>query len=300
MKVAKFMGHITIIVICCLLTVSAETLDATRHLQKQQQQQQQHTKHLQHQQHHNSHHHQQHHRQHLTKLRQHLASSTGVGTPIAARQSRKLDLQTPLATQASTHHQQLHVPQKPLENPNSQVELIDNSNNQNNKNIIPKNATATALTAVAPATSTKLRRLSAKDYYNKSVQRRYNTRRNVQDDWAYNTYNVHTNTFGPTQTQSHAGKGDDNSDDVEFVSSTGAKSMPDWSRRGYVPSLVPTSGPTRKTTTSTQAPPAMVPARRGYPTGGSAAGDAPSTEDPFETNVISRNPSGVDSKDMEK
>ncbi|XP_037820017.1 uncharacterized protein LOC119609351 [Lucilia sericata] len=266
MKVAKFMCHITIIVLCCVLSVLAETLD-TRHLQKQ------HLKHLAQQQ--QTHQHPHHHRQHLTKVKQQLLSS-----PIStARQSRKLDIKSPTASIA-TH----------LENPNSQVELIEHV-----KNSIPKNTTALG-------SSTKLRRVSAKDYYNKSIQRRYNARRNAHDDWAYNTYNVHTNTFGPTQTQSHAGKGDDNSDDVEFVSNTGVKSLPDWSRRGYGPAMVPTSAPTRKTTTTTLAPPAMIPARRGYPLAPptSAGSDAPTTEDPFETNVISRNPSGMDPKDMEK
>ncbi|KAM7356371.1 epidermal growth factor-like protein slowdown isoform 1-T5 [Cochliomyia hominivorax] len=272
MKVAKFMGQITIIVLCCILTVLAETLDATKHLRKQ------HLKHLQ-QLHHQ--HHSPHHRQHLTKLKQQLMPAAAGFGDINSRQARKLDLQA-----SASHH---------LENPNSQVELIDN-----NKNSIPKNASA--LPALTPATSTKLRRLSAKDYYNKSVQRRYNTRRNAHDEWAYNTYNIHTNTYGTSHTQSHAGKGDDNSDDVEFVSSNGVKSMPDWSRRGYVPAMAPTTGPTRKTTTTTVPPPAMVPARRGYPmpTPGTAMNDAPTTDDPFETNVISRNPSGMDPKDMEK
>ncbi|XP_046806856.1 myb-like protein I isoform X2 [Lucilia cuprina] len=281
MKVTKSMCHLTIIVLCCLLSVLAETLD-TRHLQKQhlkhlaqQQQQQQQQTHHQHNQH--SHHH----RQHLTKVRQQLLNSPNNAAAVNTRQSRKLDLKSP-TTSIASH----------LENPNSQVELIENV-----KNIIPKNTTA-------HGSSTKLRRLSAKDYYNKSIQRRYNARRNAHDDWAYNTYNVHTNTYVPTQTQSHAGKGDDNSDDVEFVSNTGVKSLPDWSRRGYGPAMVPTSGPTRKTTTTsttTLAPPAMIPARRGYPLAPptSVGSDSPTTEDPFETNVISRNPSGMDPKDME-
>lgn len=282
MKVAKYMGHITIIVLCCLLTALAETQD-TRHLPKQhikhltqlQQQQQQHH-HNQRQQH--NHHH---HRQHLTKLRQQLLPNSG--STATSRQSRKLDLRSLASTAPPFNNPKHHQ-----ENPNSQVELIENA-----RNAIPKNATAPVVT------STKLRRLSAKDYYNKSVQRRYNARRNAHDEWAYNTYNVHTNTFGPTQTQSHTGKGDDNSDDVEFVSKTGVKSFPDWSRRSNVPAIVPTSGPTRKTTTTTPAPPAIIPARRGYPIVPSG-GEAPATEDPFESNVISRNPSGMDAKDMEK
>ncbi|TMW48734.1 hypothetical protein DOY81_006183 [Sarcophaga bullata] len=286
MRAASLMGQITIIVVCCLLTVLAETLDTRNNLQQRLQQQQQHIKQLQQQSqiHHNQQQHQHHHhqqqRQHVTKLRQHLMPGT--------RQSRKFDLKSPISGTQSTSlssssiNFQSQQHRSDTTNPNNQVELLETL-----KSSLPKNGN-----------STKLRRLSAKDYYNKSVQRRYNARRNAHDEWAYTTYNVHTNTFVPIQT--HTGKGDDNSDDVEFVSSTGVKSLPDWSRRGYGPSMVPTAGPTRKTTTTsttTQAPPAMIPARRGYPMGG---GDMPTTEDPFESNVISRNPNSMDPKDMEK
>ena len=291
MRAASLMGQITIIVVCCLLTVLAETLDTRHNLQQQQQhikqlQQQSQTHYNQQHQHphphpHPHHHHQQ--RQHVTKLRQHLMPGSVAGT----RQSRKFDLKSPisvtpstsLSSSSSSNFQSQR--RSDILNPNNQVEILENL-----KSSLPKNGN-----------STKLRRLSAKDYYNKSVQRRYNARRNAHDEWAYTTYNVHTNTFVPIQT--HSGKGDDNSDDVEFVSSTGVKSLPDWSRRGYGPSMVPTAGPTRKTTTTsttTQPPPAMIPARRGYPMGG----DTPTTEDPFESNVISRNPNSMDPKDMEK
>lgn len=271
MKVAKYMGHAIVIVLCCILTVLAETLE-TRNLKKQ------HIKHLTQQQQtqpqQQQHQHKQ--RQHFKRLRQQLLPNTATVT--TARQSSKFDWKSP-PIDGQQHDQQ-------QENPNSEVEFIENTKNS----IVKKNTTA-------PVTSTKLRRLSAKDYYNRSMQRRYNIRRSARDEWAYNTYNIHTNTFGPTQTQSHAGKGDDNSDDVEFVSNTGVKSLPDWSRRGYVPSLLPTSAPTRKTTTTTQGPPAMVPARRGYPM---VPQDTTTTEDPFESNVISRHPSSMYSKDMEK
>lgn len=157
------------------------------------------------------------------------------------------------------------------------------------KSRIPKNNS----TSTAP--STKLKRLNEEDVYNRAVQRRLNARHNGRDEWAYNTYNIHTNTFGSSLPSNHAsGKGDDNSDDVEFVSATGKRITPDWTRRGgYLP-------PRRTTTTTTLPPPALIPARRGYPMAPATDSPASTTEDPFETNTISRNPPPMDAKDMEK
>uniref|UniRef100_A0A1I8PYN9 EGF-like domain-containing protein n=1 Tax=Stomoxys calcitrans TaxID=35570 RepID=A0A1I8PYN9_STOCA len=117
-------------------------------------------------------------------------------------------------------------------------------------------------------------------------------------EFAYNTYNIYTNTFSSSLPSNHAsGKGDDNSDDVEFVTATGKRIIPDWTRRSG-------NGPPRRipTTTTTLPPPALVPARRGYPVAPvteSPPPAPPTTEDPFETNTISRNPP-LDGKDMEK
>lgn len=184
-----------------------------------------------------------------------------------------------ITTSPHNHRQSRKLETKSL---TSQVELIDAAVN------LPKNFNAT-----------KLKRLNQDDFYNRAVQRRFNARRNARDEWAYNTYNIHTNTYNSLLPSNHAaGKGDDNSDDVEFVSATGKRIIPDWSRRGgYVPPRRPT------TTTTTLPPPAIIPARRGYSTGPVTDAPPPSskttTEDPFETNVINRNPP-MDAKDMEK
>ncbi|XP_037946828.1 uncharacterized protein LOC119678834 [Teleopsis dalmanni] len=178
---------------------------------------------------------------------------------------------------------------------NEQIDLID-----------PKEAQPRVLN------STRIRPLTARDYYNRVVQRRQNVHRNIPTEWGYNTYNVLTNTFDTSPVGKSAGKGDDNMHDVEFISNN-AGTSPEWAapnpRRGYdyLPPMTPTTSTTttmpitRRTLLTTSAPPPLVPVRRGYPPilPSKSYNDLPHvTEDPIETNIISRNPN--DSKDMEK
>uniref|UniRef100_A0A1I8NGR0 EGF-like domain-containing protein n=1 Tax=Musca domestica TaxID=7370 RepID=A0A1I8NGR0_MUSDO len=313
MKLSNAFSHIIFVVLCGLLTVSAETVD-TRTQQPQQQQQasqhllqttQHHTRHNTHPHNHHQHHQQHphnrnhnHHHQHRSHLHQHQnlnqqptarsqqqhqqrhhITTPGVAMAAASSSPSSPSSSSAITTSPYNHRQSRKLETKSL---TSQVELIDAAVN------LPKNFNAT-----------KLKRLNQDDFYNRAVQRRFNARRNARDEWAYNTYNIHTNTYNSLLPSNHAaGKGDDNSDDVEFVSATGKRIIPDWSRRGgYVPPRRPT------TTTTTLPPPAIIPARRGYSTGPVTDAPPPSskttTEDPFETNVINRNPP-MDAKDMEK
>uniref|UniRef100_A0A1A9V491 Uncharacterized protein n=1 Tax=Glossina austeni TaxID=7395 RepID=A0A1A9V491_GLOAU len=235
--------------------------------------------------HHNHHHHQ---RQHLThKLRHHMLANGG-------RQVKKLDLNSPQIYAAT-------LTSRGVQRTSKDVEIVDEGGVKNK----PKNLT---FTAASPA-ATRLRRISPRNYYNKVLQthvnvRRHNNNNNVGNDWAYNSYNIFTNTFG-APVSSHAGKGDDNTDDVEFISASGSRNLPDWSRRsfgGAIPPMVPTRQPTTTstTTTTTMAPPALVPARRGYNSiTNSVSGDSVTTEDPFESNSVHRNSGSIDPKEME-
>ncbi|XP_017481724.1 PREDICTED: uncharacterized protein LOC108370823, partial [Rhagoletis zephyria] len=158
--------------------------------------------------------------------------------------------------------------------------------------------------------STRLRRLSARDYYNNNnnnnnaVQRRLHNHRG-NSEWKYHVYNVHSNTYesptgmsgpGAVTIAGGSGKGDDNTNDVEFISQSGTTGgvSPDWvsNRRdlGFMP-------PHTTTAPSTHAPPPLVPPRRGYVTAASpsqSAADLPHTTDAPKV----RN--SVDVKEMEK
>ncbi|XP_053955341.1 uncharacterized protein LOC128861319 [Anastrepha ludens] len=149
--------------------------------------------------------------------------------------------------------------------------------------------------------STRLRRLSARDYYNNNVMQRRLHNHRGNSEWNYHTYNVHSNTYesptgasGPGAVKiGSSGKGDDNTDDVEFISQTGTGVVsPDWkyNRReiGYMPPHTTVAPPTHP-------PPPLVPARRGYVTAAppSLNSDLPGTTDePKATNI--------DAKEMEK
>ncbi|KAI9587895.1 hypothetical protein GQX74_003741 [Glossina fuscipes] len=273
MKFTQYLAVNVLLVLLSLLTVLADSTTTASNNK-------QHTT-----LHHNHHHHQ---RQHLThKLRHHMLANGG-------RQVKKLDLNSPQIYAAT-------LTSRGVQRTSKDVETVDEGGVKNK----PKNLTFTAASAAA----TRLRRISPRNYYNKVLQthvnvRRHNNNNNVGNDWAYNSYNIFTNTFG-APVSSHAGKGDDNTDDVEFISASGNRQLPDWSRRsfgGAVPPIVPTRQPitTSTTTTTTMAPPVLVPARRGYNSiTNSISGDSVTTEDPFESNSVHRNPGSIDPKEME-
>ncbi|XP_075160909.1 epidermal growth factor-like protein slowdown [Haematobia irritans] len=277
MIVSNTISRITLVLVLhCLLTVSADPDNQQVTKRQSPQHLHQHSRHNQHHNH-NGHH-------HLHMNSQHLHRHNHHHHPQQTSSQQTKQGQATSSTSMSRQPRKLET--KSL---TSQVELVDLKNipKNNNDNVVVNNST-----------SIKLKRLHEDDFYNRAVQRRLNARRNVRDEWAYNTYNIHTNTFGSSLPSNHAsGKGDDNSDDVEFVSATGKRIIPDWTRRsGYVPPRRPS------TTTTTLAPPALVPARRGYPMSpvtDSPPPPPPTTEDPFETNTINRNPP-TDGKDMEK
>lgn len=155
--------------------------------------------------------------------------------------------------------------------------------------------------------NTRLRRLHhAHHPYNKVLTRRLHQR---PTEWDYNTYNIYTNTFGPppppVPVSPYAGKGEDNTGDVEFIGVTGRG-------RGneYVPPITTAAPPpnlNRRVATpglSMGTVPPLVPARRGYSyttTAPSTTNNASSTttEEPYETNTISRN-YPTDAKEMER
>lgn len=158
--------------------------------------------------------------------------------------------------------------------------------------------------------NTRLRRLHhAHHPYNKVLTRRLHQR---PTEWDYNTYNIYTNTFGPPPppvppVSPYAGKGEDNTGDVEFIGVTGrgrgneyvppittAAPPPNLNRRAVTPGL------------SMGTVPPLVPARRGYSytttapsTTTTSTTNSPTTEDPYETNTISRN-YPTDAKEMER
>uniref|UniRef100_A0A0K8WI17 Epidermal growth factor-like protein 8 n=1 Tax=Bactrocera latifrons TaxID=174628 RepID=A0A0K8WI17_BACLA len=149
--------------------------------------------------------------------------------------------------------------------------------------------------------STRLRRLSSRNYYNNNISSRGARNHRVSPDWKYHVYNAHSNTFETPKSFSspsavnagdNGGKGDDNSDDVELIGPNGTEiTSPDWvnTRRsyGFVPLHTTATPPTIL-------PPPLVPARRGYVTAAPPSSDLPhTTDEPNETNTI-------DSKDMEK
>ncbi|XP_017957375.1 protein HEG homolog 1 [Drosophila navojoa] len=162
--------------------------------------------------------------------------------------------------------------------------------------------------------NTRLRRLHhAHHPYNKVLTRRLHQR---PTEWDYNTYNIYTNTFGPppppVPVSPYAGKGEDNTGDVEFIGVTGRG-------RGseYVPPIT-TAAPPPNLNRRAATPglgmgtvPPLVPARRGYsysttaPSTSSSTSNASSTtsgsttEEPYETNTISRN-YPTDAKEMER
>uniref|UniRef100_A0A1A9WG08 Attacin C-terminal domain-containing protein n=1 Tax=Glossina brevipalpis TaxID=37001 RepID=A0A1A9WG08_9MUSC len=280
MKITRYLALNVLLVLLSLLTVLA---DSTTTASNNKQQQQQHTT-----LHHNHHHHQ---RQHPThKLGHHMLVNGG-------RQVKKLDLNLPQIYAAT-------LTSRGVQRTSKDVKIVDVEGDVKNK---PKNLT---FTAASPA-ATRLRRISPRNYYNKVLQthvnvRRHNNNNNVGNDWAYNSYNIFTNTFG-APVNSHAGKGDDNTDDVEFISASGSRHLPDWSRRSFgggIPPIAPTRPSTTTTTTTTttsMAPPALVPARRGYNSlTNTISGDSVTTEDPFENNSVNRNLGNIDPKEMER
>lgn len=158
--------------------------------------------------------------------------------------------------------------------------------------------------------TTRLRRLHhAHNPYNKVLTRRLHQHQHQgaaaarPTEWDYNTYNIYTNTFGPPPPPlpPHAGKGEDNTQDVEFIGVTGRG-------RGfeYVPPVT-TAAPPPNLNRRASSPnlgmgtvPPLVPARRGYSYTTSAPSTTTSTtEDPYETNTISRN-YPTDAKEMER
>ncbi|XP_011183708.2 uncharacterized protein Egfl8_0 [Zeugodacus cucurbitae] len=151
--------------------------------------------------------------------------------------------------------------------------------------------------------STRLRRLSPRNYYNNNISQRGVDSHRGSPDWSYHVYNARSNTFesptslstlGAENIGSSGGKGDDNSDDVEFISQIGNEmTSPDWVNTRRTFGFVPTH---TTITPSTIPPPPLVPARRGYATAAppSLNSNLPhTTNEPSETNHI-------DVKGMEK
>ncbi|XP_030560776.1 protein HEG homolog 1 [Drosophila novamexicana] len=172
--------------------------------------------------------------------------------------------------------------------------------------------------------STRLRRLPhhAQQPYNKVLTRRLHQHQQHSGarptEWDYNTYNIYTNTFGPPPpplppVSPYAGKGEDNTGDVEFIGVSGrgrgyeyvppittAAPPPNLNRRAITPGL------------SMGTVPPLVPARRGYSytttapststsstTTSTTSSISSTTEEPYETNTISRN-YPTDAKEMER
>ncbi|KAH8395600.1 hypothetical protein KR222_001870, partial [Zaprionus bogoriensis] len=159
--------------------------------------------------------------------------------------------------------------------------------------------------------STRLRRLHhVHNPYNKVSTRRLGAAAGGRpSEWDYNTYNIYTNTFGPPPPAlpPHAGKGEDNTQDVEFIGVAAGRAA----GRGfeYMPPVSTTAAPpnlNRRSNTpvfSLGTVPPLVPARRGYSyttTAPSTTSGPSSTEDPYETNTITRNYPTQDAKEMER
>ncbi|XP_067646904.1 uncharacterized protein slow isoform X2 [Eurosta solidaginis] len=148
--------------------------------------------------------------------------------------------------------------------------------------------------------STRLRRLSARDYYNSNVaQRRLNNLRSN-----YHVYNARSNTFevppnlsspGAVTVADGNGKGDDNTNDIEFISQSGTGAFnPNWNNNrrglGFMP-------PHTTAAPSTHPPPPLVPDRRGYVT---LAPPNLSAELPHSTTDKPNEMSNIDVKEREK
>eukprot|EP00099_Drosophila_melanogaster_P020846 NP_647898.3 slowdown, isoform A [Drosophila melanogaster] len=156
---------------------------------------------------------------------------------------------------------------------------------------------------------TRLRRVQPHNPYNKVQTRRLHQSRNPTE-WDYNTYNIMTNTFGPPPPpmplSPRYGKGEDNTQDVEFI---GVRER----GRGYsfVPSVTVTTAPPPNLNRRSASPgsrssigtiPPLVPARRGYSyttTTSSPPVNTITTDNPFETNTIGRG-YPTDPKEMER
>ncbi|XP_017071587.1 uncharacterized protein LOC108108161 [Drosophila eugracilis] len=154
---------------------------------------------------------------------------------------------------------------------------------------------------------TRLRRVQPHNPYNKVQTRRLHQSR-PPTEWDYNTYNILTNTYGPPPppmpSSPRLGKGEDNTQDVEFIGNR-------EHGRGFsfVPSItVTTSAPPTNLNRRSTSPgfnlgtiPPLVPARRGYAytTTTAAPVNTFTTENPFETNTISRG-YPTDPKEMER
>lgn len=156
---------------------------------------------------------------------------------------------------------------------------------------------------------TRLRRVQPHNPYNKVQARRLHQSRNPTE-WDYNTYNIMTNTFGPPPPpmplSPRYGKGEDNTQDVEFI---GVRER----GRGYsfVPSVTVTTAPPPNLNRRSASPgsrssigtiPPLVPARRGYSyttTTSAPPVNTITTDNPFETNTIGRG-YPTDPKEMER
>nr|XP_036671723.1 uncharacterized protein LOC108020199 [Drosophila suzukii]XP_036671724.1 uncharacterized protein LOC108020199 [Drosophila suzukii] len=155
---------------------------------------------------------------------------------------------------------------------------------------------------------TRLRRIQPHNPYNKVQTRRLHQSR-PPTEWDYNTYNILTNTFGPPPppmpSSPRLGKGEDNTQDVEFIGMREGG-------RGYsfVPSVTVTTAPPPNLNRRSANPgfgssmgtiPPLVPARRGYSytTTTTAPVTTITTENPFETNTIGRS-YPTDPKEMER
>ncbi|KAH8365874.1 hypothetical protein KR093_006744 [Drosophila rubida] len=189
-------------------------------------------------------------------------------------------------------HRKLHLQQLQQHSVKSEVELLPG-------------ATMPPVTPRAHVETTRLRRLHhPHNPYNKVLTRRLHQHEHQRpSEWDYNTYNIYTNTFGPPPppVPQHAGKGEDNTQDVEFIGVTGRG-------RGYeyVPPLTTAAPPPSLNRRSNASPtlgmgtvPPLVPARRGYSYTTTAPSNASPSEDPIETNTIGRN-YPTDAKEMER
>ncbi|ALC45083.1 slow, partial [Drosophila busckii] len=149
------------------------------------------------------------------------------------------------------------------------------------------------------APSTRLRRVQPphNPYNNKQLNRRHHSSSARAGEWDYNTYNIYTNTFGPPPppVSPYAGKGQDNTQDVEFIGVSGRGRGYD-----YVPAITTAAPPTnlnRRSLGGGTVPP-LVPARRGYSYTTSAPPSI-TTEDSLDSNTISRH-YPTDAKEMER
>ncbi|XP_068149616.1 uncharacterized protein slow [Drosophila tropicalis] len=155
---------------------------------------------------------------------------------------------------------------------------------------------------------TRLRRLHPQGSYNKGVvTHRLHHQGARPNEWDYNTYNVYTNTYGPppppvpSTSSTQAGKGEDNTQDVEFIGVHSRGRGYDYYPAGTTTTTAPPPNLNRRSASpglgGMGTVPPLVPARRGY----SYTTTAPTsvTEDPYETNTIGRN-YPTDPKEMER